>query len=193
MVEDPTRTDSEAYIAGGGTARNTESIRASSFELLRNPAVRRFIESFNLPAAIINPRIMSRERMLEDLTIIADASIFDICQLIHADDELMNVESGEMFTRMESFTAKRVSDIRPEHRKLIKEMKMGKYGIEVKLIDPMQARKMLAEMQGLNAPIKTESTVVAQVNVSDEELAEKLRLLGLGRNHNQLAGKADGE
>lgn len=191
-IENPLRTDSECYELSNGAAKNKESIRTTSYEIFKHPTVVKFVQSFNLPVTVMNPLVMSRERLLEDLTMIADASIFDICQMIHADDELMNTSSGETFTGMETFTVRHASDISPQHRKLIKEMKMGKYGIEVKLIDPMAARKMLSEMQGFNAPIKTESTVVASVHVSDEELADKLKQLGLGRNHNQLAGKSNG-
>lgn len=179
-VADPTLNDTDAYIAGGGKARNADSVRASAYDILTNPSVVGFIDSFK--EAVVSSKIMSREQMMEDLSIIANASMFDICDLLHADDELMNVGTGEMFTGTESFTLKRASDIKPEHHKLIRSMKMGRYGIEVTLIDPMQARKMLADMQGFNAPIKTETQINGEIglkDISNDDLADELSSMGI--------------
>lgn len=191
----PMITDYDAYVeAKGGSVTNANSAKAIVSRMLTDANLAAFMVSIQTPIddKQIDSKVMSRQQMVEDLTLIANATLFDICDLIHADDEMMNVESGEMYTGMESFTVKRVSDIKDEHKKLIREIKQGKYGLEVKLIDPMQARKMLVEIQGMNAPIKTESTIKGELNVSDDELADKLKALGIGRNHNQLAGKSNG-
>ncbi len=179
-IGDPTLNDTDAYLAGGGKAKGSDSIRASAYDVLTHPSVVRFIDSFK--EAVVSAKVMSREQMMEDLSIIANASMFDICDLLHADEELMNVETGEVFTGTESFTLKRTSDIKPEHKKLIRSMKMGRYGIEVTLIDPMQARKMLADMQGFNAPIKTETQINGSLglkDISNDDLADELSSMGI--------------
>jgi hypothetical protein len=194
---DPLMTDYDAYVEAKGGEENVQNrpaAEATISRMMSSPNLKWLIDSFKTETDNdrINEKIITREQMVVDLSIIATATIFDICELLHADEEMMNVDSGEMFTGVESFSVKKISDIKPEHHKLIREIKMGKYGLEVKLIDPMQARKMLVEIQGMNAPIKTETLMNAQVNVSDEELADKLRLLGIGRNHNQLGDKSNG-
>lgn len=164
---DPLITDYQAYVnAKGGDVGNRPASANIVSKMMKSPDLIWLIESFKttLDDTRINEKIMTREQLLEDLTIIANATIFDICQLLHVDDEMINSESGEMYTGVESFTIKRLGDIAPEHHKLVREIKQGRYGLEVKLIDPMQARKMLAEMQGFNAPVKTEITVTKSMD-----------------------------
>jgi len=164
---DPTITDYDAYVeAKGGTVKSRTSASSAVSKMMTNDDLCLLIKSFQTKHddKRINEKVMSREQMMEDLTCIANATLFDVCQIIHADDELMNIESGETYTGLESFTVKKLSDIKPEHKKLIREMKQGRYGLELKLIDPMTARKMLADMQGMNAPVKTEVKVTKSLD-----------------------------
>ena len=58
----------------------------------------------------------------------------------------------------------------------ISEVTAGKDGIKIKQHSPLQAMKMLSDMQGFNAPMKTEqSGTIATVQMSKEEYAETRR------------------
>jgi phage terminase small subunit len=191
-IKDPTMTDHEAYMVAGGTAKSYDAQRAGAYEILTNPHVRNFIAGYTTER--ITTSIISRERMLEGLSVIAESSITDVMDLVHVDDELMNTSTGELFTDIETVSIKKLSDIKPEHRRLIKSIKNTKYGVEVTLHDPIAAQKMIAEMCGYNAPTKQEITgrdggPIEHRDVPDEALEQKLKELGLGRYHNQLSGK----
>jgi phage terminase small subunit len=132
----------------------------------------------------VDDMIMGREEILTDLSNIAATTLDDVVDVVHSDDVMMNVASGELYSGLETMTIKRLSDI-PEHaRKSIKSVKQGRYGIEITLYDAAQARKMIADMQGLNAPVKTELTganggPIAMHDMDDTEFLDALVTMGL--------------
>lgn len=172
-----------AYCSATGRhdlAANYASRLAHS--VFNNPNVKSFLKS--LEVETIDDMIMSREEILTDLSNIASTSLEDIVDMIHADDQMMNVESGEIYTGLQSLTIKRLDEI-PEHaRKSIKGVKQGRYGIEITLYDAVDARKQLAAMQGYNAANKTELTgagggPIQITDLSDDDLLAELAMLGL--------------
>lgn len=136
-----------------------------AFSVFNNPNVKAFLKSMEVET--IDDMIASREEILTDLTNMSNVTIEDVMQAIHGDDNMMNVDTGEIYTGMESITVKRFSDI-PEHaRKAIKKIKQTRYGIEVELVDPIAARKLLVDMQGFNAPVKQEVKLEGPNTMSD--------------------------
>ena len=158
-VSDPTLSNVDAYIYGGGTATDKNSIGATASRMLNNVNVVNFVNSFK--AERISETIMSRDEMLNDLTIIARGSVFDLIDLAELeDDDVVSFGNNRL-------VVKSLSSIPNTIRKLVKKIKPGKYGLEIEFHDPMTARKMLADMQGFNAPVKQELVIDSPRTLDD--------------------------
>lgn len=168
-------SNSVAYCSATGRY-NLSATHASrlAFSVFSHPNVKAFLKA--MEKETVDEMIMGREELLTDLTDIASTTLEDVVDMIHSSDSLMNVGTGEIYTGMESLTIKRLDEI-PEHaRKSIKSIKQGKYGIEITLHDSLTARKMIADMQGFNAPTKTELSgpgggPIQQITLTPEQLA----------------------
>ncbi|QGH75013.1 putative small subunit terminase [Vibrio phage Rostov M3] len=155
-----------AYCSATGR-HNLSATHASrlAFSVFSHPNVKAFLKS--MEKETIDDMIMGRDELLSELTDIASTTIDDIVQIVHSSDNMMNVETGAIYTGLESITIKRLEEI-PEHaRKSIKSIKQGRYGLEVTLHDSLTARKMIADMQGFNAPTKTEIKVDGPTKLDD--------------------------
>jgi len=136
------------------------------------------------PAPDIADAVLSRDQMLQDLTVIAGSSIYDVATFLNVDDELMNLETGELFRGQSIINVKSMDNIKPEHRCLIKTVKQTKHGIELTLYSAMDARKMINDMCGYNAPVKSELSgpnggpiKIAEIN--DDDLLDEFTKLGI--------------
>lgn len=166
-------------ITDGNAWRNAKRY---GFTLMDHANVKAFLKSINVET--IDDLIVSRNRVLNDLQDIAEVELKDIVNVIHEDDTLMNVDSGEMISGVKSFTIKRMEDIPPNAWKAVKKMEQTKYGIKVELHDTVAVRKVINEMQGYNAPVKTELTgkdgaPISIREMGDDEFAEELKRIGI--------------
>lgn len=175
-LKNPTLSNAEIYrrarAVKGSIVENINHTDSYAFKVFNREPVKAFLKSMEVET--IDDMIMGREEMLADLTDIANAKLEDVIDMIHTDDNMMNVDTGEIYTGMESITVKRLSEI-PEHvRKAIKSIEQTRYGIKVTLHDPLAARKMLADMQGFNAPVKQEisgpgGSPIQQIQITPEQ------------------------
>lgn len=117
--------DIDAYRNSKGKARTESAQRASVCEILANPNVVAFIDSMKPEA--ISDAVMSRQEMLEALSIIADMTGANKSQ----------TTAGALC-----------------------ELKDG-YGVKLK------AMKQLAELNGYNSAIKSETTIITKADDSD--------------------------
>lgn len=166
-------------VADGSAHRNA---RRLGFGVFDHANVKAFLRSINVET--IDDLIVSRNRVLNDLQDIAEVELKDIVHVVHEDDTLMNVDSGEMISGVKAFTIKRLEDIPDNAWKAIKKMEQGKYGIKVELHDTVSVRKVINEMQGYNAPVKTELTgkdgaPISIREMGDDEFAEELKRIGI--------------
>lgn len=176
-AKDSNACNREIYIRGGGTAKSLTAQETCAGEILNNPEVVDFLNTFNV--ARISPAIMTRDKLLEDLTVIASASVDDVMVFGQTGHEYIDTETGETLPGQSIIHVKNMSEIKPEHRKLIKAVKQTKYGIEVTLHDAMAARKQIADMQGFNAPTKTIDLTEAAKSLDDDSFADSLASLGV--------------
>lgn len=178
-LNNPTLSDAEVYKLGKGTAKGVDSINSSAYEILNNPAVLKFLDSF--VEEKINSAIMSRDEMIESLSHIADADISEIVEFVNRPG--VDLEDG-MQVWQSTVRVKDMKDLTPLQRKMIKGIKQTKYGIELTLHDPMQAKKQLAALCGYDAPVKQQLTgpdggAIRVANMSDEDFASELATLGI--------------
>lgn len=157
----------DAYKAAGGKAKTQESAEASVSEILSHLKVKAFVDSMKEEA--VNNAVMSRQEMLERLSGLARTNMAD---LIEWDSQAVTGDDGEqMVQSMWQIKSSALQD--PLKAASISEVTAGKEGFKIKQHSPLQAMKMLADMMGLNAPVKTEMTGTVQtVQMTKEEYAK---------------------
>ncbi len=174
-----------AHRIGGGKSKSEKNRPTLAHEILSKPKVVEFMDTFKVdPAPDIAHVVVSRDQMLVDLSVIANATIYDVGDFSNVGRELMDINTGEMVPDQSILTVKHLDDIKPEHRGLIKSVKQGKHGIELVLHDAMVARKQISDMCGYNAPTKQEITganggPIKMANLDDDQLSDELARLGL--------------
>ena len=177
-IADPLASQSECYRRAGGDAKTPSAIRSGASEILTHPDVVVILDSFKIP--VDDERIAGREEILRDLTNLSRMSVFDILDLINADDELVNMNTGDVVTGKTGLVIRSKNDIPVELHRHIKSIKQKKDGMEIEFHDAMKARQMLVDIQGIAAPTKLEhSGVVATREASDDEFFEMLNGLGV--------------
>ncbi|SCZ72157.1 MULTISPECIES: terminase small subunit [Photorhabdus] len=179
----------DAYRKAGGKAKTEDTARSCASEILTNPNVKAFLDAMNAEA--ISDAVMSRQEALERLSAMGRVSIYDIAEFRNC---LMGEDKdGEpVFQAVWQFKDSALQD--PAALSAISELTTGKDGIKLKLHDPKAAIKQLGELQGWEAPKKTEVTgagggPVQIADLTDEQLDERLKEMGYGRRSSQLDEK----
>jgi phage terminase small subunit len=124
-----------------------------------------------------NNAVMSREEALEKLSLSARVSITDV-----ADFKLTEVgkDADGNAVHQTTWVIKNSEDIAPEVAACIKSITITQTGPKLELHDQNSAIKQLADMQGWNAPKKTDQTISGKLDysdVSEQELDNKLKAL----------------
>lgn len=179
----------DAYKQAGGKAKKDETASACASEILTNPKVKAFIDEMNKEA--ITEAVMTKQEALERLSSLGRVSLFDLAEFRNSqvgEDE----EGNPVYQATWSF--KDSSLLRPEDMAAISELTAGPQGLKIKLHDPKAAIKQLGELQGWEAPKKTELTganggPIQTADLTNEQLEERLEELGYGRRKNQLSEK----
>lgn len=149
--------DIDAYKASKGKAKKIKTMEASVSEILSNPKVKAFIES--MANHIVNPFIMSREEMMQELTLVARTNSNDLIEWGYRDVKKLNKDTGEEEIVPQAYWTLKTSDeINPEHMSAIEEVSTGKDGLKFKRTSKLAAMKQLAELAGYEAPKQIEVT-----------------------------------
>ncbi|EFE9966505.1 terminase small subunit [Escherichia coli] len=146
------KNQTEAYRKAGGKAKG-DNLRKAAHVIATNCDVQAFIKS--VQREIIDEAIMTREEALKRLSKIGRASIADIAEFsnsIVGEDE----DGNPVYQAVWSFKDSSLQD--PDAMSAVSELTSGKDGIKLKMHDPKAAIKQLAELQGWEAPKKTELT-----------------------------------
>jgi phage terminase small subunit len=141
--------DVDAYIQGGGKAKSENSRSTSASEIMNNPNVQAFIESFN--AHLIAPSIMTRAEMLERLTGYARTEITDIVD-IHENVIVDLPDGGQV--KQSTWSLKEASDMGGAGVAAISEITASKDGIKFKIHDQKASMKQIADLEGYNAAVR---------------------------------------
>lgn len=157
----------DAYKSAGGKSKTQQSAEASVSRMLSDVKVKAFIDS--MKAEAVSSAVMSREEMLERLSGLARTNMSD---LITWHVELSTDDEGQ--PKEQALWAVKESALQdPIAMASISEVTAGKDGFKIKQHSPLQAMKMIADMQGYNAPVKSEQSGTMQVvQMSKEEYAD---------------------
>lgn len=138
----------QAYIMGGGTATEENSIDATASELLSNPKVTAFMDAMKIEA--VNAAIMTRNEAMEKLTTLARTDLKDLVDF--GSYELgTDEESGNPIIQA-SWKIKPSALQDPKQMAAISELTASKDGIKIKTHSPLDAIKQLSKMQGWETP-----------------------------------------
>lgn len=141
-----------AYKAAGGKAKSNKSIDATVSRMLGSAKSRAFYDSLIESTAV--SAIMSREEMMERLTVMGRGNISDVANfskinLVGKDGEVVHQTVWDL---------KNSDTITKEQAMLLTEVTAGKDGFKFKIHDQKAAMKQLATLQGYEAPQKLEHT-----------------------------------
>ncbi|MDE9463552.1 terminase small subunit [Xenorhabdus bovienii] len=179
----------DAYRKAGGKAEG-DSAHVQASRMISFDKVKTFLAVMNQEA--VSDAVMSRQEALERLSTMGRVSLHDIAEFrnsqIGEDDEGQPVFQA-------SWQFKDSALQNPAALSAISELTTGKDGIKLKLHDPKAAIRQLSELMGWDAPKKTELTganggPIQHTDLTEEELEDRLRELGYGRNKSQLSEKS---
>lgn len=147
------KSQRQAYYDAGGKAKTDESADATSSEILSMPTVKAFYDS--LVGNVASNAILTREKALERLSLIAETRITDIL-----DFETVQVNAvckdGEVELKTETiWRMKESAELQERAAAAIKSVTMTKFGPKIEMYDAASATAQIAKMQGWDAPTKT--------------------------------------
>lgn len=174
----------DAYKQAGYKAKD-DNLRKAAHQLATNIDVKAFLDAMNESA--VSDAIMTREEALERLSSIGRSSV---SEMVEFSEHKMGVDEDGNPVIQAVWRFKNSALQNQQGLAAISELTAGKDGIKLKLHDPKAAIKQIADMQGWEAPKKTEFTGSIQyADITNEELEERLKELGHGRNRSQLDEK----
>ena len=184
------KNQTDAYKAAKGKAKG-DAMRSAASRMYANVNVQAFLKS--VQGEIVDEAIMGREEALKRLTSLGRVSLFDLAEFRNG--VVGEDENGEPVVQA-TWSFKDSALITPEALAAIAELTAGPQGLKIKLHDPKAAIKQLGELQGWEAPKKTELSgpdggPVQHEDLTDEQLLEALKELGYERRRNQLEEKRD--
>lgn len=142
------------------------AINVKASELLKNGKITVRCQELNQKA--VSDAVMTKQEALELLSVKARVRITDVCDFKLC--EVGTDENGDP-VHQTVWTMKNSADIAPEVLACIKSVTVTKTGPKIELYDANASAKLLADMLGWNAPVKSESTVTLSDTMA--EIAER--------------------
>ncbi|HDF8567988.1 TPA: terminase small subunit [Enterobacter hormaechei subsp. hoffmannii] len=146
------KNQTDAYKAAKGKAKG-DNLRKAAHAIATNCDVVAFLKS--VQGEVVDEAIMSREEALKRLTSLGRTSLFDLAEFRNY--VACEGEDGEPVMHA-TWSFKDSALVTPEAMAAIAELTAGPQGLKIKLHDPKSAIKQLADLQGWEAPKKTELT-----------------------------------
>lgn len=144
------KNQTEAYRKAGGKAKG-DNLRKAAHQIATNIDVEAFLRS--VQQEVVNDAIMTRTEALERLSKMGRTSLMDIAEFRNC--QIGEDEDGQPVVQASwSFRDSALQDA--EAMSAVAELTTGKDGIKLKMHDPKAAIKQIGEMQGWEAPKKTE-------------------------------------
>ncbi len=155
------QNQTQAYRLAGGKAKG-DGARSKAAQIVTNSNVQAFLQAVQYE--VVSEAIMTRTEALERLTSIARTTIGDLATFgthrAGEDDDGQPVEQTV-------WRFKNSDQLTPEQLAAVSELTASKDGLKVKLHDPKTAIKQIAEMQGWEAPKRTEHSGTIHASISE--------------------------
>lgn len=137
-------TQRQAYITAGGTATSTTSVDTAACTIMNNVKVKRYLVLVR--GEEHDETIMGRDEMRRRLTVLARTDLKDLVEFSEVDGP-----GGKKQT-----VWRLRDDIDPLKQAAISELTFTKQGPKIKTHGALAAMKQLADLDGLEAPKRTE-------------------------------------
>lgn len=147
-------TQRAAYVNAGGKGATETAIDSSASEILRNLQVKAFMDSMKVQA--VSDAIMSREEMLERLSLFARKGVKDIVRF-KTTTVGIDPETGEEIEQTVWVIPDSVMQ-NEEDLSIISELEVGKFGPKIKTHSALKAMEQIAKINGYEAPTRTDNT-----------------------------------
>ena len=170
------KSNIDSYKLGGGKAKTQEAAEAAASIMLSNVKVKAFLTIMRQEAVV--SAVMSRTEMLERLSALGRTNMSD---LIEWRTTLSETTEGEE-VEQSAWTMKESAMLNPQQLASIAEVTAGRDGFKIKQHSPLAAMKQLADIEGYNAPTKTEVTgkdggAIETADMSDRELGRRIAFI----------------
>lgn len=171
----PSTSRRQAAKKAGSKAKTDVALDNVANRMFKNVQVRAFYDSMMETKTIDS--IMTRNEALERLSKSARIKITDVCDFKYV--EFTDKETDEVYMNT-IWTMKNAEDMDPDVAACIKSVAFTKTGPKIELYDANGSIKLLSDMQGWNAPKKTELTgkdgqaLQLNANVEAPEIASAL-------------------
>ena len=173
------KSQRQSYIEAGGNGSTNEALDAAASKLLSLDKVVAFKNS--LLEGIVNDAILTRERALERLTLVAETEITDILEFRTVEVKKVGKDGEEETDEETIWLMKDSPDVQRRARAAIKSVTMTKQGPKIEMYDATAAMAQIAKMQGWDAPAKIAQTDSAGNDVKPD--ATNAVLAALMRKH----------
>ena len=147
----PGTSQRQAYRQAGGKANGHDSQDQSASKMISNTKVRSFYNS--LLSNIASDVIMTKQEAMERLSVSARATIHDICTFKTV--QVGEDENGDPIFQT-VWEMKHTDEIDPVVAASIKSVTITNGGPKIEMYDSNGSIKILSDLQGWNAPKKTE-------------------------------------
>lgn len=137
-------TQRQAYLTAGGTSATASGADVAACALLNKPKVKRYVEAVRQTDH--DETIMGRDEMRRRLTVLARTDLKDLVEFSEVDGP-----GGKKQT-----VWRLRDDIDPLKQAAISELTFTKQGPKIKTHGALAAMKQLADLDGLEAPKRTE-------------------------------------
>lgn len=173
------KSQRQAYIDAGGNGATNEALDAAASKLLSLDKVVAFKNS--LLEGVINDAILTRERALERLTLMAETEITDILEFRTVEVKKVGKDGEEETDEETIWLMKDSPEVERRARAAIKSVTMTKQGPKIEMYDANAAIAQIAKLQGWEAPSKVDhlssdgsmspKATIEVAELSDEQLA----------------------
>lgn len=166
------KSQRQAYYDAGGRSKNDKAADATVSVMLSNAKVDAFYQS--LIGTVLKESIMTREKAMERLSLIADTRITDILDFETVEVSTTNKDGIEEMKPETIWRMKESVEIQERAASAIKSVTMTKNGPKIEMYDATAAIQQLAKMQGWESAQKVDhSGVVAVLGKEEYKQARK--------------------
>jgi len=154
------KSPAQSHKLAGGKCKNEENRKVLAHEILTKPNVKEFIDSVEVQVAeqVQKSKIMSRQEMAENLSLLGRTRINDVMELSNI--EIEDLDGNVVPQAVAAF--KNLEDT----GYAIQEVKISKSGeVTIKTHDQKAAMKQLSELMGYNRNVDGEDGKLSQEEI----------------------------
>lgn len=166
------KSQRQAYFDAGGKSKSDDAADVVVSRMLGTARVKAFYDS--LVSNVAKGAILTRERALERLTLMAETEITDILEFVTVPVKKVGNDGEEEIAEETIWRMKDSPEVERRAKAAIKSVTMTKQGPKIEMYDARDAISQIAKMEGWEAAQKIEHKgAVGLLNAADYKKARK--------------------